>query len=130
MLGLGFWLAQAILLALPWILFKPRGEQSCHVWRAAAAAIVCGVIFGIAPALSAGGVNPMGMLKDGGRTGTSARGRRARGVFVVVETALALVLLVGAGLLVRSFVELMRPLGLVEVSRTGVLSIQRGAVAL
>jgi putative ABC transport system permease protein len=74
----------------------------------AAAAVICAMVFGIAPALSAGGVNPLGVLKDGGRTGTSAGGRRARSFFIVAETALALVLLVGAGLLVRSFVALMR----------------------
>jgi putative ABC transport system permease protein len=47
-------------------------------------------------------------LKDGGRTGTAAGGVRTRGLFVIAETALTLVLLVGAGLLVRSFVALMR----------------------
>src|SRR5262249_40475474 len=41
-------------------------------------------------------------------TGTAAGAVRTRGLFVIAETALALVLLVGAGLLVRSFVALMR----------------------
>ncbi len=75
---------------------------------AVAAAAACAMVFGLAPALSAAGADPMGVLKDGGRTGTSVRGRRTRSLFVVVETALALVLLVAAGLLVRSFVALMR----------------------
>ncbi|WP_233855829.1 hypothetical protein [Paraburkholderia sp. HD33-4] len=50
-------MAQAILLALPWILFKPRGEQCHHVWRAAAAAIVTtvpplGIIGWVSPSMS------------------------------------------------------------------------------
>ena len=46
-------------------------------------------------------------LKEGGRSGSAARGNRARRAFVVIEVALALVLLAGAGLLVRSFVKLL-----------------------
>jgi putative ABC transport system permease protein len=47
------------------------------------------------------------MLKEGGRTGSGAHGNRARSVFVVAQIALALVLLSGAGLLVRSFLRLV-----------------------
>jgi putative ABC transport system permease protein len=46
-------------------------------------------------------------LKEGGRTGSASRGNRTRSAFVIVEIALALVLLVGAGLLVRSFTRLL-----------------------
>jgi len=75
-----------------------------------AAAIACAsaVLFGVVPALTASGGSLTGALKEGGRTGTAARGGRARQAFVVVEIALALVLLVGAGLLARSFWTLMR----------------------
>jgi putative ABC transport system permease protein len=75
---------------------------------ACAIAVGSGLLFGIVPALSASGNTLTEALKEGGRTGTGARGGRARQAFVVVETALALMLLVGAGLLVRSFVTLMR----------------------
>jgi putative ABC transport system permease protein len=73
-----------------------------------ASALVSAVVFGLAPALSAAGISIVNTLKEGGRTGTAVGAVRARGLFVIAETALAVVLLVGAGLLVRSFVALMR----------------------
>jgi putative ABC transport system permease protein len=72
-----------------------------------AASLLSGVFFGLIPAFSAAGPGLNDSLKEGGRTGSGARGKHARSAFVVVEIALALVLLVGAGLLVRSFVRLM-----------------------
>jgi putative ABC transport system permease protein len=75
---------------------------------ACAIAVVSGLLFGIFPAISASGTALSDALKEGGRTGSGARGGRIRQAFVIVETALALVLLVGAGLLIRSFVTLMR----------------------
>ena len=60
------------------------------------------------PALTASGGALTDTLKEGGRGGLGARRQRMRSAFVVVEVALALVLLVGAGLLVRSFVALLR----------------------
>jgi putative ABC transport system permease protein len=71
------------------------------------AAIVCGIGVGLVPALSAAGVNFTNALKEGGRSGSAGRSARIRHAFIVAEMALALVLLVGAGLLVRSFVALM-----------------------
>ena len=72
-----------------------------------ATSLVSGIVFGLVPAFGASGASLNASLKEGGRTGTGARGKRARSVFVVVEIALAVVLLVGAGLLVRSFARLM-----------------------
>jgi putative ABC transport system permease protein len=72
-----------------------------------AACLLSGLFFGLVPALTASGTVLSESLKEGGRTGSAARGARTRGTFVVAEIALALVLLVGAGLLVRSFAKLL-----------------------
>jgi predicted permease len=71
---------------------------------ALALAITAGIVFGTVPALQVSGVNPGENLKDAGRGMGEARGeRRFRGALVAAEIAISLVLLVGAGLLVRSF---------------------------
>ena len=82
------------------------------------ASVLSGLLFGLVPALTAAGSRLNDSLKEGGRTGSGARGKRARSAFVVVEIALALVLLVGAGLLVRSFVRLMDVDAGFETART------------
>jgi putative ABC transport system permease protein len=73
-----------------------------------AAVMISGIAFGLLPALTAAGATLTDALKEGGRTGTATRGARTRNLFVIVETALALVLLVGAGLLIRSFATLLK----------------------
>lgn len=72
-----------------------------------AASVLSGLVFGLIPAFTASGSQLTDSLKEGGRTGSASRGKAARSAFVVVEVALALVLLVGAGLLIRSFARLM-----------------------
>jgi putative ABC transport system permease protein len=72
-------------------------------------ALLSGVLFGLAPAIQSSRSALNEPLKEGGRSGMQAPGRRGmRSALVVAEIALALVLLVGAGLLVRSFVELQQ----------------------
>ena len=72
-----------------------------------AVSVLTGVIFGLAPALEASRPNLNESLKEGGRgSSTGGRSHRWRNVFVVVEVALALVLLIGAGLMIRSFSRL------------------------
>jgi putative ABC transport system permease protein len=69
--------------------------------------LLTGVIFGLLPAWAAsrGGVNEA--LKEGGRSATAGSARqRLRSAFVVVELAVALILLVGAGLLIKTFWQL------------------------
>jgi putative ABC transport system permease protein len=71
-------------------------------------AVVSGLLSGIAPALLSSRTNINDTLKEGGRGTSVGRARhRLRGALVVSEVALALVLLVGAGLLVRSFEGLL-----------------------
>ena len=67
-------------------------------------AVVTGVLFGIFPAMRATRTNLSETLKEGGRSGTSDKvGQFVRRTLVVAEVALALTLLVGGGLLLRSF---------------------------
>ncbi|MDP1568656.1 MAG: ABC transporter permease [Vicinamibacterales bacterium] len=64
-----------------------------------------GLLFGLVPALMATAM-ANDALREGGRHGSGPRSRRALGTLVVAEVALSLVLLAGAGLLIRSFVKL------------------------
>ena len=73
----------------------------------AGAALLSGLVFGLIPAVTTSGAGLVEMLKEGGRTGSGGRGNRARSAFVIAQIALALVLLSGAGLLIRSFVRLV-----------------------
>jgi predicted permease len=69
--------------------------------------IVTGLVFGLAPALQSSRGRLYDALKEGGKgTGTGARKNRVRSGLVVVEMALALVLLVGASLFVRNFMSM------------------------
>jgi putative ABC transport system permease protein len=70
--------------------------------------VLTGIIFGLAPALQAANPRLAESMKEGGR-GTTAGGARGRlrSTLVIVETALAFILLTGAGLLIRSFDQLM-----------------------
>jgi putative ABC transport system permease protein len=71
--------------------------------------LATGVAFGLAPALMISGTNLAESLREGARGATSSlRTNRTRGLLVIVEVALALVLLVGAGLLMQSFVRLQQ----------------------
>jgi putative ABC transport system permease protein len=86
----------------------PRLGDIALDWRVGAFAFVAtlavGVLFGLAPALSSSRPDVNHDLKDGGRTGTSRTG--GRNAMVVAQVALALVLLIGAGLMLVSFARL------------------------
>ena len=112
-LGLLFavWGVDLMLTALPnevpyWIHFD-------FDWRVFSFALgigaVSSVLFGLLPALQASHPHLVDALKEGGRTGAGgAKGQRMRNSLVIAEVALALVLLIGAGLMMRSFMKLQK----------------------
>ena len=114
--GLGLGTAYAILGVLP--SFAPAGIPGLDdaaidatvLGFALAASVGAGLLFGTVPALQSSRFNLMRALNEGapqmGGGFRFRRGNRTRSVLVVAEVALALMLLVGAGLLVRSFVTL------------------------
>ena len=67
--------------------------------------VITGLVFGVVPALQSARTSLNETLKEGGRTGGTTH-NRMRNLLVVAEVALSLVLLVGAGLMVRSFAQL------------------------
>jgi predicted permease len=98
--GLG---TQAVLGVLPTAL--PRVSEisvDTHVLVFAfVLSLIAGVFFGLAPALKTARRDPQKTLQEGGRAG-SARGNRLQSVLVAAEICLALVLLIGAGLMIRT----------------------------
>jgi putative ABC transport system permease protein len=110
-LVLGFALFHGIRGLLPEF-FLPAQTVVGLDWRVvsflSALALVTGILFGLAPALQGTRRDAASVLKEGGRGAAGSAGRRLmRHALVVSEVALAFVLLVGAGLLIRSFNKLM-----------------------
>ena len=89
----------------------PRLAEAGVDWRVLgftlALSVLTGLLFGLAPAWQAARLDLNEILKEGGRGSTGARAR-ARSLLVVAEIALALALLVGAGLMIRSFRSLQQ----------------------
>jgi putative ABC transport system permease protein len=107
---LAWWSTRALLAFAPANLIPLEGvSMDLRVLLfTMAAALLTGLLFGTVPAVQAARTAPSAPLNDGGREGSSSLQRsRARSGFVVVEVALALILLTGAGLLVRSLTRLM-----------------------
>ncbi len=116
--ALGLALAQWGVIALQSMLRPDRGEIHARLVQADGAgldggvllftlalSIASGVLFGLAPAIAAGRGGVNAALKDSAR-GTSAGGGKLRRTLVAAEIAVALVLVIGAGLLMRSFLKL------------------------
>src|SRR4051812_18685984 len=89
-----------------WIQFTMDGQVFAFF---AAICLGTGIVFGLAPALHVSKTDLNEVLKEGGRSGSSGmRARRWTSALIVVELALTLVLLAGAGLMIRSFLNLYR----------------------
>jgi putative ABC transport system permease protein len=111
-------LGLAIAYVGVWLLDQavPAGQVPYYIhWEISARGItytvvvsaLTGLIFGLAPALQAGRLNLQEVLRDGARgSGQSGKRARLRNGLVVIEVAMALILLVGASLFVRSFLNL------------------------
>ncbi len=112
--GLGLLLAYWMLKAFH--LFGagkvPRLEQITLDGRvlmfSAALSLLTGIVFGLAPALQAARHDINQTLKEGGRQASAAGSQRLRNLLIVAEVALSLILLVGAGLLMKSFWRLQQ----------------------
>ena len=108
---LGWWALNVLRAAaaerLPIHRLESVGIDGAVLAFTAGATLLSALFFGLLPAFSGSRGALTDALKDGGRGGSGGRGNRTRGAFVVVEVALALILLVGAGLLIRSFVRLL-----------------------
>jgi predicted permease len=105
---LALWIAPALAALGPTTLAPEALRLDLRVLGfTGALALATAGVFGILPALHVDA--PAEALKEAGRTGTGGvRRARLRSTLIVVEVALALVLLIGAGLLVRSFVRLQQ----------------------
>jgi putative ABC transport system permease protein len=107
-LFLSFWFTDVLMSMLPE--GAPRIEQVAIDYRVLTFALgvsaLTGVLFGIVPALQASKLNVTSALKEGGRSGEGHRRTSARSLLLIGEVALSLMLLVGAGLLIKSFLRL------------------------
>jgi putative ABC transport system permease protein len=107
---LGWWGLRVLLTTLP--IDLPSLAAATLDWRVigftALLSVVTGLIFGTAPAITASRVDLVDSLREGARGTTgSRRAHRTRNALVVVEVALAAVLLIGASLLIQAFIRLL-----------------------
>jgi predicted permease len=106
---LAYWGTKAILKGLPAAL--PRANEvtmdSSVLLFTLVLSMIAGIVFGLAPALKATRTNLQEVMNQSGR-GSSGFRQRLQGTFVAVEVAMALILLVGAGLMIRTLGALWR----------------------
>jgi putative ABC transport system permease protein len=107
---LAFWGVDLLSAAIPENIprIKELGLDLNVLAFTTAVAVLTGVVFGLVPALQASKPDLTEALKEGGRGSTEGlRRNRTRSLLVVLEVALSLVLLIGAGLLIKSFIYLL-----------------------
>jgi predicted permease len=108
-LAFAFWSTGALRSVIGGMNFARAHEISLDgavLLAATAISVLTGIVFGLVPALHASRVELTHALKEGVR-GSAGRGGKLRGGLIVGEVALSLLLLIGAGLLVRSFTRLL-----------------------
>jgi putative ABC transport system permease protein len=107
---LSVWLKDMIVAFSPGDI--PRLDEIGLDWRvlgfAGGITLLTSLLTGLAPALQSSKPNLTSSLKEGGQKGGVGQGGRMRGALVIVEIALALALVVGAGLMIRSFRQLQQ----------------------
>jgi putative ABC transport system permease protein len=105
---LSFWLVELLISISP--PDSPRFSEANLDYRVLAftlaISVFTGLIFGLAPALQASKLDVSGSLKEGGRSGEGYRRTNTRSLLLIGEVAMSLILLVGAGLLIKSFMRL------------------------
>src|SRR3977135_1081325 len=105
---LSIWLTDLLISIIPE--GAPRLDQVGIDYRvllfAFGISALTGILFGLAPALQASKLDVSSSLKEGGRSGEGHRLTSARSLLLIGEVALSLILLVGAGLLIKSFLSL------------------------
>jgi len=110
-IGVGYAMLKWIESLIPPYTLPPAvdiGMDTSVLLFTLAAAVLTGLLFGVAPAAQTTSPSLVGALKESGHgTTAGSPGRRVRSVLVVAEIALAFVLLVGSGLLMRSFFKLL-----------------------
>jgi predicted permease len=104
-----FWILQLMVSLMPGDLVPNEARIQVNnyvLFFCVGVSVFTGILFGLAPALQLSRLDIVESLKDEARASTTSMGGRTRAVLVVAEVALAMVLLVSAGLTVRSFVAL------------------------
>jgi putative ABC transport system permease protein len=99
-------LPQNQLLAMPFL--KTLSLDAGILAFSFALSLLTGLVFGLAPALQSSRLDLNEVLKEGGRNMSAGAGHRLRSAMVVTEIALAVVLLVGAGLMMKSLLRLLQ----------------------
>ncbi|HEV8203970.1 MAG TPA: ABC transporter permease [Pyrinomonadaceae bacterium] len=107
-LALALWVVRALVFLMP--KNTPRLEEITLDYRVVlftlGTSLLTGIVFGLAPSFQAARTNLNDVLKEAGRGGDGSRRLRLRNLLVVSEFALSLVLLIGAGLMVKSLLRL------------------------
>ncbi len=106
---LAVWSIPLLMSMAPPVLrnFKDIGLNGQVLSFTLAVSLVTGILFGLVPAISSSSSSPAEWLKQGER-GSSSGGNRRRGFLIATEVGLSLILLIGAGLMIKSFAKLTK----------------------